>query len=189
MRVAWDASLGEFSINDYYYFSKLKAYAEREGIEIEEVSSFYKLGEYDVIVFNYPEKLFKQRLVARVNSWLKKGKKVIMAAYYNNFDGVAENVNRVAVKHGVRVNYDVITDPEKNAGDEMFPVVEWNGTEVLMPCSASVSGGEAYVAGRKVFAAKSGGLLVLGTCVFWDNYSIDFKGNREFALTLLSGDF
>jgi tetratricopeptide (TPR) repeat protein len=47
MYVAWDASHGEFKITDYYYFSKLKKYAEREGIFIEEVNSFWKLGDYE----------------------------------------------------------------------------------------------------------------------------------------------
>ncbi len=189
MRVAWDASHGEFSINDYYYFSKLSKIAAEEGIEVEEVHSFWKLGEYDVIVFNYPEIIFRRREISRIMGWLKKGKKVVLAAYYGNFDGVAENVNRVAAEFGIRVNYDVIRDPERNAGDEMFPIAECCGFEVVMPCSASVSGGEAFVRGRDVFAAVSDGLLVLGTCVFWDNYAIELANNKNLALKILSGEF
>ena len=34
---------------------------------------------------------------------------------------------------------------------------------------------------------KMGGeLIVIGTCVFWDNYSIDLKDNRVLALDLLT---
>ncbi len=189
MRVAWDASHGEFTITDYYYFSKLSKVAEKEGIVIEEVNSFWKLGEYDIIVFNYPEIFFRKREVARIKTWVKKGKKIILAAYYSNFDRVAENVNRVAEKFNLRVNYDLIRDPDRNAGDDMFPIANCGDLEVVMPCSASVSGGEPFVVGKDVFAAKTDGVLVLGTCVFWDNYALEFADNKEFAVRILSGEF
>ncbi len=189
MRIAWDASHGEFTITDYYYFSKLKKIADKEGIEIDEVSSFWKLGEYDLIVFNYPEILFRKREVARIKTWVRKGKKIILAAYYSNFDGVAENINRVAEKFGIRVNYDVIRDKDRNTGDEMFPVATCDGLEVVMPCSASVSGGDPFVCGAGVFASRKASVLVIGTCVFWDNYAIELADNREFAIRILSGEF
>lgn len=72
-----------------------------------------------------------------------------------------------------------------------------------MPCSSSVSGGEAFITGESssrssrgfetVFAARDhvngGDVVVIGTCVFWDNYSIDEFDNRSLALTLLSGSY
>ena len=190
VRVAWDSSHGEFLISDYYYFSKLRRYAEEERILVDEVKDFEKLWEYDVIVFNYPEVKFTKREVDRILRVLEKdrSKTVVLLAYYSNVDGVAENVNRVSEKVGIRVEDDVVVDNERNAGDPMFPVAEWRGKEVLMPCSSPVRGGVPVVTGKDVFAAKSGNLVVFGTCVFWDNYSIDFRANRELALSVLRGD-
>jgi hypothetical protein len=71
----------------------------------------------------------------------------------------------------------------------MFPIAKCDDLEVVMPCSASVSGGKSFVVGRGVFGAVSKNVLVLGTCVFWDNYSIDLAQNREFALRILRGEF
>jgi len=190
VRVAWDVSHGEFLISDYYYFSKLRRYAEKEGISVNEVKDFEKLWEYDVIVFNYPEIEFTKKEVDRIFRTLEndKRKTVVLLAYYSNVDGVAENVNIVSEKAGIRVENDVVIDYERNAGDPMFPVAEWRGKEVLMPCSSPVRGGKPVVTGKDIFAAKSENLIVFGTCVFWDNYSIDFKANRELALSVLKGE-
>lgn len=89
----------------------------------------------------------------------------------------------------MKINYDVIKDAEHNAGDEMFPIANCEGLEVVMPCSASVSGGKGFVVGKGVFGAVSNNVLVLGTCVFWDNYSISLAQNKEFALKILRGEF
>lgn len=188
MKVAWDASHWEFSINDYYYFSKLLKIATENEIKIKEVKSFRELESYEVIIFNYPEKPFSRVEASKIQRWLKN-KKVIFTAYYNNYDGVSENVNKVVSKFGIKVNYDLIVDDEKNLGNDRFPIAKWNNREVLMPCSASISGGEPFIYGKDVFAAKEENLLVIGTCVFWDNYSIDKKNNLELAISLLEGDF
>ncbi len=187
MKVAWDASHGEFLINDYYYFSKLRKYAEEEGIKVDQVEDFEKLKDYDVIVFNYPEIKFSRKEVEKIVE-LSNSRKVVLLAYYSNVDGVAENVNRVAEEFGLRLENSVIVDEENNIGDPMFPVGLWKGKEVIMPCSAPVRGGEEIVKGKDVFAAKSGNVAVFGTCVFWDNYSIDLKSNRSLALSILRGD-
>ncbi|MCS7121604.1 MAG: hypothetical protein NZ895_03250 [Archaeoglobaceae archaeon] len=189
MKVAWDASHWEFSINDYYYFSKLLKLAKEEGFDVEEIKSFRKLERYDVIVFNYPEKPFSRSEVAKIIKWFKNKKIIIFTAYYNNYDNVSENVNRVTLNLGIKVNYDLIKDQEKNLCDEIFPIAKWNNREVLMPCSASITGGDPFVVGKDVFAAKIDNLAVLGTCVFWDNYSIDVKENRKLAIAILSGEF
>ncbi|WP_048086010.1 DUF4350 domain-containing protein [Archaeoglobus veneficus] len=191
MKVAWDASHGEFTIEDYYYFSKLKRYAGQEGVEIVEIKSFSRLASYDTIVFNYPEIRFRKWEIGRIKAWLKRGKRIIFAAYYSNLDGVAENVNRVLAKvSDVRVNYDVIVDDSNNHGDSMYPKAVCRGMELVMPCSASVSGGEPFVtsASGAVFGTRDGNLFVLGTCVFWDNFSIGLADNRKFSLKLLKGE-
>ncbi len=189
IRVAWDSSHGEFLINDYYYFSKLKRYAEKEGIVIDQVDDFDRLWDYDVVVFNYPEIEFSREEVERIVEMGKSGKKIVLLAYYSNVDGVSENVNRVAENFGLRLENSVIVDEENNTGDPMFPIAIWRGKEVVMPCSAPARGGEAIVKGKDVFAVKSENVAVFGTCVFWDNYSIDLKANRELALSILRGDF
>jgi hypothetical protein len=190
MSVGWDATHGEFTIEDYYYFSKLKKLSEKEGIEIVEVKRFQELANYDVIVINYPEVKFRKTEIARIKSWVKRGKKVIFAGYYSNLDGVAENINRILEKTSdVRINSDVIVDEVNNIGDSLFPMARCDDLEVVMPCSASVSGGKPFVVGKDVFAAHHNGIIVIGTCVFWDNYSIELAENRDFAIRLLSGDF
>ena len=189
MKVAWDASHGEFTIEDHYYFSKLKKFARKEGIEVVEVRSFSKLAEYDVIVFNYPEIRFRRWEISRIRSWLRKGKRIIITAYYANLDGVAENVNRILRSvSSMKVNYDVIKDESNNYGDKMFPLAHYNELDLVMPCSASISGGHPTVTGKGVLGAKENGLICLGTCVFWDNYSIEFADNKEFSLKLLRGE-
>ncbi|MEM0350892.1 MAG: hypothetical protein QXR27_05665 [Archaeoglobaceae archaeon] len=189
MRIVWSASRGEFSIGDYYYFSKLTRIAEKFGLQMEEEKIFGKLGEYDLIVFNYPEIKFSASDIAKIKKWTKKGKKIILTGYYSNVDKVSENVNRVARHFGLKINYDLITDEEKNAGDPMFPIARCGELEVVMPCSASVSGGKSFVIGKGIFGAVKDNVLVLGTCVFWDNYSIDLAKNRDFAIKLLKGEF
>ncbi len=184
MLVAWDKSHGEFLIEDYYYFSKLKKYAKMEGIVLEQVESFDELWKYDVIIFNYPEEEFsKDEIEIIINS----NKKVILLAYYSNIDGVAKNINKVVSRLGIKVEYDVVVDEERNDGDPMFPLAFWKEKEVVMPCSASIKGGEPIVSGKKVFASKKDNITVFGTCVFWDNYSINRKNNKELALSILKG--
>jgi len=198
MRVGWDASHGEFIVDDYYYFSKLRKLVDAE---VDCVYSFYKLENYDVIVFNYPEVRFKLREVSRIKSWLRKGKTVVFASYYNNLDNVTEIINSVLKRLGleVRISSDVIVDREKNDGDEMYPLAKYKDCTVVMPCSSSVVNGTSFVEGfdtarcnngSKSFAAyedfENGRVVVLGTCVFWDNYSIEKFDNRVLANDILN---
>ena len=203
MSVGWDNSHGEFTIEDYYYFSKLRRYAEKEDIEIYEIKNFNKLGDYDVIVFNYPEKDFKSQEIAKIRRWLKAGKRVIFAAYYENMDGVAERINKALAKMEipVRINNDVVMDPVNNYEDVLFPKAKYKEHTVVMPCSASVTakdnvivqtfetakchptGIESPALGVKLDVG--GELIVLGTCVFWDNFAIEWEDNRELAIDLL----
>lgn len=205
MMVGWDATHGEFTIEDYYYFSKLKTYAENEGIKIDEVRAFSKLANYDIIVFNYPELRFKVWEINRIKSWIKRGKRVIFATYYNNHDNVAEIINHVLQRMdaGIKINSDVIVDSENNfSNDRFFPIAKFKDMTLVMPCSASIAAKDAEIlvkglptaktlpeGNESVFAVRKkmgdGELIVLGTCVFWDNYSLDVERNRDFALWLL----
>lgn len=200
MSVGWDASHGEFLIEDYYYFSKLKKLAEVEGIRIYQENDFKYLGNHDVIVFNYPEKRFKSSEIKKIDKWLRSGKKIIFATYYNNMDSTAENVNGVLEKLEIpiRINNDVVLDMENNAGDMMFPICKYKNYNVVMPCTSSLTvngnrlikskGFNLYGLKNPVVGASFkdvGEIIVLGTCVFWDNYSIDLLDNKILALDLL----
>ena len=203
MKVGWDATHGEFLIDDHYYFSKLRSIAEAEGIQIQTVGSFSRLEKYDIIVFNYPEIRFKIREASRIKGWLRKGKTVVFASYYNNLDNVTFIINSVLkwLDSELRINSDVIVDEKFNRNDPMYPLALWRKERVLMPCSSSVSGGDPVIVGsdssrstrgfEAVFASREhvngGEVVVIGTCVFWDNYSIDEFYNRDLALAVLSG--
>ncbi len=196
MRVGWSSSHGEFLIDDYYYFSKLRELVDQEGISVECVSSFYRLENYDVVVFNYPEVTFRLRELGRMRTWLRKGKKIVFASYYNNLDRVSEVINRALsrINSDIRLGMDMVVDDASNAGDPRFPVAYWRGKKVVMPCSSSVAGGEPVVRNdSSIFAASqeigNGSVLVIGTCVFWDNYSLGYHSNRELALSILAGEF
>lgn len=193
MRVGWSASHNEFLIDDYYYFSKLKSLCLENGIDVECVKSFYKLKDYDILVFNYPEVKFKVREISRLKSWLKMGKKIVFASYYNNFDRVSDVINFVLKKidSEIRIANDLIIDEVNNVGDKHYPIAKWNGKDVVMPCSSRVSGGQAVIKSNKgIFSSLDeigrGIVIVIGTCVFWDNYSIELANNRELALSILS---
>ncbi len=201
MSVGWDASHGEFLIEDYYYFSKLKRLAREEGIEIYQEDEFKALGDHDVIVFNYPEKRFKSSEIKRIGKWLNRGKRIIFATYYGNMDSTAENINQVLSKLEIpiRINNDVVLDVENNAGDAMFPVCRYKDYNVVMPCSSSLTiNGNGLITSKGFthpYGFKNpvvgavfrdvGEVIVLGTCVFWDNYSIELMDNRTLALDLL----
>ncbi len=189
MKVGWDASHGEFLITDYYYYSKLKKYAESRGIKIDAVTKFSRLGNYDVIVFNYPEMRFKVSEIKMLRRWIRDGKKVVFAGYYNDFDDVNSNINRTLSKLGIEIklNNDIVRD-KPYYEDVNFPIAEYNGLKVVMPCSSSVEGEAILKTKNYCLAAKQSEVIVIGTCVFWDNYSIDLMDNKEFSLLLLSGE-
>ncbi len=189
MRIGWDASHGEFLITDYYYFSKLKRLAEEEGIKIDAVAKYSRLEKYDVIVFNYPEVRFKTSEIKMLRRWIRNGKNVIFAGYYNDFDDVNTNINRVLSKVGIdiKLNNDIVRD-EPYYKDQNFPIAEYNGLKVVMPCSSSVEGEAILKTKKYCLAAKQSEVIVIGTCVFWDNYSIELFNNKEFSLMLLSGE-
>ncbi len=210
-RVAWDYTHQEFTITDYYYFSILQKVCKENGIEVDEVTDWSKLPEYDVIVFNYPEIPFNEKEVEDVKKLVESGKRVIILGYYKNEDNIADTVNTLATAFGLRMNPDEVTDEVNNhKGDAYFVVTskvyQYNdGVEKLMlACTPSVSlegeNTEVVIEGEEtaksnkgfkpvlgaVYKHPSGGeFIVIGTCVFWDNYSIELYNNKEFAVNLL----
>jgi len=209
-RVAWDVSHQEFAIEDYYYYSVLKDLLRRHGIYVEEISSLWDVFGFDVLVLNYPEIPFNREDVGIVKKFLMDGGRVIVLGYYSNRDHVADTVNSLSMNFGVRMNEDIIVDENNNHNSDKFFILTGNiyrynknVRHVLMPCTASlelldgnvdiiIKGEETSRSSNNhqpIIAAVSkigqGEFIVIGTCVFWDNYSIKKYDNMNFALNLL----
>ncbi len=204
VKVAWDVSKQGFTIEDHYYFSKLKNLLLKNGIRVEEVKKFKKLIRYDVIVFNYPEKKFTKEEKEVIDKALFLGRRVILCGYYNNEDKVADVINSLTKHFGLKLNKDKITDSINNINNDPYLIrttkIFINGIEeVMFPCTATVSGGETLIRCENTAKSnrnydtiiasklnyKNGELIVIGTCSFWDNFSIDLYDNKKFALYLL----
>jgi len=218
-KVGWSITHQEFTITDHYYFSILYREAKKRGIEIEEVDRWERLGEYDTIVFNYPEIPFTEEEAREVEKWVwDEGKKVILLGYYKNEDRIAETCNSLARRFGMELNPDEVTDEKSNHRDDPYLLVtgkirrynkdeknEVNVRKIILPCTASIKPifPDTKIVARAEDSAKSdqdnytlliaeqiappsGGYFCLaGTCVFWDNYSIELYDNLNFSLNLL----
>lgn len=157
------------------------------------------LREFDITVFNYPEKPFTTKEIRKIFRYVRGGGKVIVSAYYNNEDRVAEVATRLTQPFGIKFNFDALVDKKESylitatspassdslsRGELMLP----SGLKVYFPCSCSIScDGKHFPI--LVFKDKTCGLLVregkgcliaLGTSVFWDNFSIRKKDNLKF---------
>mgnify|MGYP000229835285 CR=1 FL=1 len=210
-KVAWDISHQEFTIEDHYYFSILKRKLSEVGAIISEVTNFKEITKFDVLVLNYPEKSFALDDVKLVRHFIEKGGRVIALGYYNNEDSVADTINSLAERFGLKLMSDEITDDVNNINNDKYFVVtskvrafNKNVKRVLMPCTASVKilsdKGYPIVIGENTAKASSGNnpiigaevkigkgeFILLGTCVFWDNYSITKCDNLQFSLNLLT---
>ncbi len=211
VRVAWDVSHQEFTIEDHYYFGKLKSALDKRGIAVKEINHLDYLEEYDVLVINYPEIKFSRSEIRAINKFIHGGGRVIILGYYRNEDGVADAVNSLSGRYGLELNADYIFDRVNNyGGDELFIVTtkvnhfNHGVNRVMMPCTASIrilkKNAYVIVAGEDSAKASSlnrpiigagcsigkGELIVIGTCVFWDNYAIDKYDNYKFAMNLLA---
>ena len=212
-RVGWSITHQEFTVTDYYYFSVLQKKSEEFGLEIDEVDEWEKLYTYDTIVFNYPEIPFTEEEVKFIQDLVEnKGKKVILLGYYKNEDRIADTCNTLAKAFGMELNGDEVTDDVNNHNGDPYFVVTTKirrykeGVEkILMPCTASIKplmpdikvvarGEDTSLSNQgnytlliaEHFAPKSGGYFCLaGTCVFWDNYSIELYDNLKFSMNLL----
>ncbi len=214
VKVAWSTTHQEFIISDHYYFSKLQKYAKENDILVEEVDEFDKFSNYDVIIFNYPEIPFKDEEVDFIQELVKKGKKVGIFAYYKNEDRIADTCNTMSERFGIKFNGDIITDDVNNYDNDNLLITTTKTSEkmkekginkVVLACtdSLTITGNnvlpviyaedtaKSQLGKDKILFARyqdsSGGCFIAGgTCVFWDNYSIDLYNNKELSIQLLS---
>jgi hypothetical protein len=208
IKIAWDISHLEFTIEDHYYFSILKSSLKEAGAIVKEVDSFKDIMDYDVVVLNYPEKPFKKGEIELVREYLKEGRRVVAAGYYNNEDNIAGCINSLSRNFGLCLNGDRVRDKWSNdEGDDLLLVTSkvssYNNSvqRVFFPCTASINihsdfgkpiiiienssdSRKKTVIGSEV-KVDEGKFILLGTCVFWDNFAIRKYGNLKFALNLL----
>jgi len=210
MKVGWDVSHMEFTITDHYYFSKLRKLLAREGVNVVTLESLDNIEDFDVIVLNYPEKQFSKDEKDRLIKFVENGGRLIALGYYKNEDGVSGVLNDIAKEFGMKILNDVVLDEENNVnGDPYFPVTSrvadiLNGIKkVVLPCSAPIlidrEKGRILITGEKTSKSElntstimagvskkgKGEFILIGTCVFWDNYSIDLYDNSKLAIWLL----
>ncbi|HEY7535479.1 MAG TPA: hypothetical protein VH878_05995 [Thermodesulfobacteriota bacterium] len=208
IKIAWDVSHLEFTIEDHYYFSILKSSIKDAGGVVKEVDSLKDIKGYDVVVLNYPEKPFTKGEAALLKQNLQKGKKVIVCGYYNNEDKIADTINSLSSNFGFFLRSDKVMDKSSNENSDDLLVVtsrvlSYNDSvkRVLFPCSASVKMNTGLARpivllenppGSKnsaVIGAETqvgeGKFILLGTCVFWDNFAINKYSNLRFSLNLL----
>jgi hypothetical protein len=208
IKIAWDVSHLEFTIADHYYFSILKSSIKDAGGVVKEVDSLKDIEGYDVVVLNYPEKPFTKGEAALLKQNLQKGKRVIVCGYYNNEDKIADTINSLSSNFGFFLRSDKARDKSSNENSDDLLVVtsrvlSYNDSvkRVLFPCSASVKMNTGLARpivllenppGSKnsaVIGAETqvgeGKFILLGTCVFWDNFAINKYSNLRFSLNLL----
>ncbi len=212
-KVAWSTTHQEFIISDHYYFSKLQRYTRENSIIVEEVDDINRFPDFDCIVFNYPEIPFQDDEVNFLSELIRKGKKVLIFGYYKNEDRIADTCNSLTKRFGIVFNGDIIVDNENNyEGDDLLITTTKikhfrdNVNKVMLACTDTLTVESELVEPivyaeetaisklekEKILFAEyrdlgSGGALIAGgTCVFWDNYSIDLYNNKEFSLDLLT---
>ena len=204
-RLAWSYAKGEFIITDHYYFSILEKLVSQR-YEWRLPTSFDEIEAFNphVIVFNYPEKPFSPEEVKRVLKWIEEGKGVGLFSYYLNEDEVTENVNRILKEAGVEILTDEVRDPKScYKGDDLLvvtdnlhPLLKEKGVkEVMLACTSSLKIDDSTIplvkdrTGEKVLVAYKeigkGRVVFGGTCVFWDNFSIEKYDNEKYSLEIL----
>jgi hypothetical protein len=162
-----------------------------------------------VVILNYPEKSFTKDEVKLVKEYLEEGKKVIVGGYYNNEDRIADRINSLSSNFGLLLNKDKVRDKSNNDREDDLLVItsrvlSYNDSvkRVLFPCSASITihgdfakpivlrektslhSRKETVIGAETRVGK-GKFILLGTCVFWDNFAITKYDNLRFSLNLL----
>lgn len=211
IRIGWDVSHLEFTIDDHYYYSVLKSKIIELGASVTTLKSLEYLKGIDVLVLNYPEKLFTKREVTKVMNFIEEGNRVVACGYYNNEDGIADCINSISNNFGLVLKKDCVRDKSNNyKGDELLLVTsrvlshDYGVAKILLPCCSSIKlrgksnsviamsqGSKSLPVTEKVIAAQSkfgrGEFILIGTCVFWDNYSISRYSNLSFSINLLLG--
>ncbi len=209
--IGWDVSHLEFTIDDHYYYSILKSKIIESGASVTTLKSLEDLRGIDVLVLNYPEKSFTKREVEKIAKFVEKGNRVVACGYYNNEDGIADCINSIASPFGLALRKDCVRDKLNNyRGDELLLVTsrilshDYKVRKILLPCCSSikvrgksnsvVAMSQGSRSGRgtgQIIAAQSyigkGEFILIGTCAFWDNYSISRYSNLRFSINLLLG--
>ena len=80
IRIGWDISHREFTIRDYYYFSKLYDTLISLGAVVEELMDIRNINGYDIVVFNYPEEPFNNEERRIIRKFVEQGGRVIILA-------------------------------------------------------------------------------------------------------------
>jgi hypothetical protein len=211
IRIGWDISHLEFTIDDHYYYSVLKSKIIESGASVTTIKSLEYLNGFDVLVLNYPEKSFTKREVTEVMNFIEKGNRVVVCGYYNNEDGIADCINSISIHFGLTLKKDCVRDKLNNYnGDELLLVTsrvlshDYKVKKILLPCCSSIKirgksnsvvamsqGSTSLSKTEEIIAAQSnfgrGEFILIGTCVFWDNYSISKYSNLRFSINLLLG--
>jgi len=162
-------------------------------------------------VLNYPEKSFTKREVKEIVNFIEKGNRVVICGYYNNEDAIADCVNSISIHFGLTLRKDCVRDKMNNyRGDELLLVTskvlsyDYKVKKILLPCCSSIrirgksnsivaisQGSASLSRSGEIVAAQSnlgrGEFILMGTCVFWDNYSISKYSNLRFSMNLLLG--
>ncbi|WPX08742.1 hypothetical protein [Anaerocellum danielii] len=214
MKVAWSATHQEFLLSDGYYFSGIYKELSKRGVLIEEVEDFDRLFEYDVIVFNYPENPFSNDEKEKIREALvQKCKKIIFTAHFKNKDGVSEICNNVTREYEINILPEGIKDEVHHLEDDLFIITtdevklyREGVKEVVFPYSAPLEvgkGSEVVLRARKTSRTDSGQkspvlvaqkrfenggrLIVCGSCIFWDNFSLFRLDNLQFVVNIFEG--
>ncbi|NPA52765.1 MAG: hypothetical protein GXO22_07705 [Aquificae bacterium] len=213
IKVAWSTAHQEFIISDHYYFSKLQRYTRENNIIVDEIDDIDRFAQYDTVVFNYPEIPFKKEEVHFLSELIRKGKKILILGYYKNEDKIADTCNSLTEEFGIIFNGDIVADAENNyEKDDLLLTTtkikhfKDNVNKIMLACTDSITitndlvepivyaedtaisrlGKEKVLFAEYRDLGSGGALIAGGTCVFWDNYSIDLYNNKEFALDLLA---
>ncbi len=192
-----------------YYYSKIGKLIESIGYhKIAYSPEDWEKG--DIIIFNYPQpkkdrdgiRIFKERYIEKIDSLIKEGRRVIFTGYYNNEDGVCDAINSVSKNYGIKI-LDFVVEDDENCfeNDEKMVITskinEFNKNveKILLGYCAPVRAredAEIFVESENgegmagYYKDDSGGMLVvIGTCVYWDNYSIDKFDNFGFSRNLI----
>ncbi|MGH2331591.1 hypothetical protein [Thermoanaerobacter mathranii] len=211
MKVAWSATHREFLLSDGYYFSGLYRELSKKGIVMEEVEDFDKLFEYDVIVFNYPENPFTDEEKKEIRKLLESyKKKIIFTTHFRNKDRVSEICNGITRDYGIYILPEGVKDEKFYLEDDFLIITTDNielynqdVKEVVFPYAAPLhieDEVDVVLRGREtsftdsnknspiLIAQKrfdSGGkLMVCGSCIFWDNFSLFRFDNLRFVINM-----
>ncbi|MFN3478310.1 MAG: hypothetical protein ACK4ZM_02950 [bacterium] len=210
-KVIWSYTKGEFVVFDHYYFSILYQYLKSNYI-LEIPTNFNEIirlvkNNFDVIVFNYPEKFFTKNQKEAIHQLFEQGKKIIFLTYYKNEDKSSQIANEILEKYGLFINYDEVTQNQNIHNNDKYLIttkkidkdLKKDVSKIILPCCSSIEIKEkqnykykilvSSEENSKVLAAEimgKGKIIAFGTCVFWDNFSIQMYDNFNFVKNLFS---